>query len=309
MGRRFSILGDSISTFEGYIPEQNRLFYDAHQQEATGVRTVEDTWWWQVIAEQQGELLANGSFSGSTVQGSGFPAAEDPSRALQILGPEGERPDDIVIFIGINDYGWGSPEAQVAARSAAMPKNADLEAIPEGVAGAASPDAAQAFGAAYQRLLTNLRAVAPEARIWCVALVPGRETGSAGPDFCHCLRGVSIDAYNEAIAQACQTCDTQFVAINEFGLDYEASDGTHPTAVGMAQLAEMVNAFMSKRPVDPAIVSPALASKRRCEQTSAMDCPWARSISNEWSCVCEKPGEEMPGEEIAETPGSEVSVD
>ena len=42
--RRISILGDSISTFAGYTPEE-AVFYDSYVQWETGVKSVEDTWW------------------------------------------------------------------------------------------------------------------------------------------------------------------------------------------------------------------------------------------------------------------------
>lgn len=45
---RISILGDSISTFAGYTPKDS-VFYDSYVQWETGVKTVEDTWWMQVI--------------------------------------------------------------------------------------------------------------------------------------------------------------------------------------------------------------------------------------------------------------------
>ena len=41
--RRISILGDSISTFAGYTPEE-AVFYDSYVQWETGVKSVEDTW-------------------------------------------------------------------------------------------------------------------------------------------------------------------------------------------------------------------------------------------------------------------------
>ncbi len=39
----FSILADSISTFAGYVPEENELFYP---REGVDVTCVEHTWWY-----------------------------------------------------------------------------------------------------------------------------------------------------------------------------------------------------------------------------------------------------------------------
>ena len=66
--RRISILGDSISTFAGYTPEE-AVFYDSYVQWETGVKSVEDTWWMQVIKALDGELGTNHSLGGSMVSG------------------------------------------------------------------------------------------------------------------------------------------------------------------------------------------------------------------------------------------------
>lgn len=66
--RRISILGDSISTFAGYTPEE-AVFYDSYVQWETGVKSVEDTWWMQVIKALDGELGTNHSLAGSMVSG------------------------------------------------------------------------------------------------------------------------------------------------------------------------------------------------------------------------------------------------
>ena len=61
-GMKLSILGDSISTFDGWIPEGNSAFYP---QNGT-VKEVSQTWWKLVLDELGLELYTNGSSSGST---------------------------------------------------------------------------------------------------------------------------------------------------------------------------------------------------------------------------------------------------
>ena len=47
-----SILGDSYSTFDGYIPEGNASWYFTNTQNGrTDVTDVRQTWWWQLISE------------------------------------------------------------------------------------------------------------------------------------------------------------------------------------------------------------------------------------------------------------------
>lgn len=49
MTRLFSVYGDSISSFEGILPQGWRVFFEGKQLELTGVKTPHDTWWGQVI--------------------------------------------------------------------------------------------------------------------------------------------------------------------------------------------------------------------------------------------------------------------
>ena len=46
-----AVLGDSYSTFEGFIPKGYATWYTTAVQKATDVNKVEQTWWWQVIKE------------------------------------------------------------------------------------------------------------------------------------------------------------------------------------------------------------------------------------------------------------------
>lgn len=46
-----SVLGDSYSTFEGFIPKGYATWYSpTAPPETTDVNKVEQTWWWQVIS-------------------------------------------------------------------------------------------------------------------------------------------------------------------------------------------------------------------------------------------------------------------
>ena len=64
MTRLFSVYGDSISSFEGILPQGWRVFFEGEQLELTGVKTPHDTWWGQVIDHFGGQFLANASWSG-----------------------------------------------------------------------------------------------------------------------------------------------------------------------------------------------------------------------------------------------------
>lgn len=99
----FSILADSISTFAGYVPEENELFYP---REGVDVTQVEHTWWY-LLQEHTGlKLLMNESYSGSRISRTGVrPLSSsflDEKRQERLTG------DIIIVFGGTND--WGQAE-------------------------------------------------------------------------------------------------------------------------------------------------------------------------------------------------------
>ena len=64
---RFSVLGDSYSTFEGYVhPDSNDVWYCLPPDNFIDVTSVEQMWWYKVANEMDGWVLdKNNSFSGS----------------------------------------------------------------------------------------------------------------------------------------------------------------------------------------------------------------------------------------------------
>lgn len=297
--RKISVFGDSISTFEGAVPCENRIYYDARDSQNTGVASIGDTWWMQVIDALGGEFFTNASFSGSTVQGWGFPAASSAERAAQVDGANGDSPDDILVFIGINDYGWGNVCAQVAARSEAASLAVDDVTLFEGGMFEGGPIPAtdedvMGFQKAYSEMLANLHKVAPCARIWCISLIPGRLQGRKQSSFCYQLRGRAFEDYNRAIAAAAQGAGCAYVDIAGLGFDYESIDGTHPTKQGMSQLASLVASAILQRDgiqegnaFKPGDLFPEyMRSENACERPSCMGCEHAESTGNKWSCVC-----------------------
>ena len=62
-----SIVGDSISTYEGYNPDRYKVFYNRTMQMANGLNSVYDTWWAKVNQSLHAYLCVNNSYSGSKV--------------------------------------------------------------------------------------------------------------------------------------------------------------------------------------------------------------------------------------------------
>ena len=76
-----AVLGDSYSTFQGYIPEGNASWYFTRPQGDNDVVRVEDTWWHQFCAKNGYELVLNESWSGSTICNTGYDGVPCPRPA------------------------------------------------------------------------------------------------------------------------------------------------------------------------------------------------------------------------------------
>ena len=104
-----SILGDSYSTFEGYIPQGNATWYTATQSDRTDVTDVRQTWWWQLISEGGYILGVNESYSGATVSYTGYRGEDYADRSFITRLPNLGSPDILLIFGATNDSWTGGP--------------------------------------------------------------------------------------------------------------------------------------------------------------------------------------------------------
>lgn len=99
VGKKFAIIGDSISTYQDYIPEGYASFYP---YPTADVNDVNQTWWMQAINQLGGNLFINNSYSGSCVSTGGSSAGTNDTR-LSKLKVGNEQPDVIIIYMGSND--------------------------------------------------------------------------------------------------------------------------------------------------------------------------------------------------------------
>lgn len=114
--KSISILGDSYSTFQGYLqPDTNAVWYwDNVEAMNTDVHHVRETWWHQFIKKNGYRLCVNNSFSGSTICYSGYKTVgsdftDYSDRAFVTRLDKLGCPDIIFVFGGTNDSWAGSP--------------------------------------------------------------------------------------------------------------------------------------------------------------------------------------------------------
>ena len=108
-GSSFAILGDSYSTYEGWITPESEFYYP-RPQSVDDVLAVEHTWWHQLMTRQDMRLLLNDAYSGSTVctdvrehhpESASFVRRAD--KYFSSLRDAKEQPDYLFVFGGTND--------------------------------------------------------------------------------------------------------------------------------------------------------------------------------------------------------------
>lgn len=104
-----SILGDSISTFykEGsevnsYYGGENQFYYPIY---SSTIKTVDKTWWYQLVKNTKMTLGINNSWSGSCAVGTGASAGNSDNRINTI--DDNGNPDIVIIYLGTNDCAGG----------------------------------------------------------------------------------------------------------------------------------------------------------------------------------------------------------
>lgn len=227
-GKRFSVLGDSISTLESFVPSGYSVFYTAEKCAEAQLLSAQDTWWGRVIDHLGGELLVNNSWSGSRVsqlpgQEELFPSGCSGERTGQ-LHIQDIKPDVIIVYLGFNDWGYGVP-----LHCPIIPKLKRL----------------CYFDSAYKRMLDGLKKSYPHAEIWCCTLNPTTMYAKPAFRFPEAHGGTHIEKYNQIIRTAAKAKRCNVADLYSYRTPNDTIDGSHPTAEGMRTLAELIARSMT----------------------------------------------------------------
>lgn len=204
-GKFISILGDSISTFEKFNPNKYPIHYANQIKQLSGVMSVNDTWWMQVIHSLDGKLCENNSYAGSLVSGYRKSSGNNIKR-IKSLSNQDFCPDIILVNIGTNDFG----------------KNIPLNSV-------FKPNS---FSSCFELMMKRLKKFFPNTDIWVIGICSTQYIIKIKRD-----QGVLIEDYNKCIKRIVTNLDLHYVE----GIILEESDthdGLHPNKRGMTKIAQ-----------------------------------------------------------------------
>lgn len=233
-GKQFSILGDSISTLEGYNPRGHAVFYYGENCVKSGVYAMQDTWWDKVIGFFGGELLVNNAWSGSRVtklqnHTSLFPSGccNERTSSLHI---NSVTPDVIIVYLGTNDWAFGAKTVNVTP--------------------AGDDDIHEYFSTAYDLMLKKLKKNYPLAEVWCCTISETFMSRNPSFHFPYKHAGIHTEVYNDMIRGAAYNNKCKLIDLYNCHNPYNSMDGSHPTKDGMETIAMEIIRSVAGREVE-----------------------------------------------------------
>lgn len=201
-----SILGDSYSTFEGYItPENNLTWYLLDRQNKDNdVVSVEQTWWHQLLVKNDWKLCMNNSYSGATISSTGYGKNDYTDRSFVTRATNLGNPDIIFIFGATNDSWAASPIGEYK----------------------------------YEKWTKeDLKAFRPS----LAKLLDFMKKRYVGVDLYFILNNELSDAINTSVFTICNRYDVPVIVLHDI-----EKQAAHPSRAGMKAIAEQVDEFVRK---------------------------------------------------------------
>lgn len=225
-GKKLGIVGDSISTYEGWVPDG----YDVYYGNGGVLPSVENTYW-KIAINELGMVVGNCSWSGSFVSGDSTSTSNanigTSTKRINDLSADGINPDIVLVYMGTNDFLFGKDKGEFNMSSDYVDGNIST------------------FMNAYALLLTKIRKAYPNCKILC-GTMPLQFASS--PDLyinnnwtSVRTKGESIPEWNDAIKEiakafGCGVVDFATCAINLHSDTLE--DRCHPNIKGHKLMAE-----------------------------------------------------------------------
>ena len=251
-GKYVSVLGDSISTFQGFSndPSVNSTIgvnaprYDVGTADTKPgsyclLNSVDQTWWMDFANRSGMKLLVNNSWAGSQVfggktsDGRVIPPAY-LERCVNLHdntlenNPENApiHPDVIFVYLGINDYNFNRSNVGTGAVDYASLVNPDGTYI--------TPTN---FGQAYGILLHKMQTAYPNAQIFAMTLLPENlySVDMAAWQQHNAYIRSAAEYYGIPLVDLAENCAITWENYSGYMIDK-----IHPTAAGMALIADCI---------------------------------------------------------------------
>ena len=233
-GKVISILGDSISTYEGYIPAADgfNLEHVARYPQSNLLTDVNETWWMQVLTKLNAKLGVNESWRSTEIGNiydvevnSGYEGTKACMASLtriQNLGSNG-TPDIILFYGGTNDITQRRIVGEFSTETA--PSHVDLTSVKW-----------DTVAEAYATAIMRMQYYYPDAQI--IAMLPTYTSNNTNS---------VIEKYNTVFANICEHYKIPYIDLRNCGITTShLPDGTHPNAEGMDYITNAVLNAMSK---------------------------------------------------------------
>lgn len=248
-GLKLSVLGDSVSTYPGWIPANYGCYYNINK-----IPYVDSMWWKQLCDITGAEPLVIEAWGGSCVaeydsaNGSGSSSTTptvDDSRCKNLHAGSGNSrvdPDIICIAMGVNDYGTNVPLG-------AWDGHVTLDTTDT-----------KTWRGAYANMLLKIHNEYPKALVFCFS-----------PWFCIRANttyvnknaiGNTYQDYEDAMREVCELLQCVYIDTNNIGLsrynygpifadDYNSTTGVaiHPNAKGQEILGQCIAAEIRHRAI------------------------------------------------------------
>ena len=244
-GLKLSLLGDSISSFTGTVPEGNDVYYTGSN---SGVSSSSQMWWSVLCSLTGMEPLVIDGYSGSAVT-----QLEDSAHVSKVpmssdtrcgrLHSGSTNPDIILIAGGVNDYTY-------AQSAQSEPLEWD---------GKSTPTLGDSFTEAYACMIKKLQTNYPNALVVALSTFFTMRGTDNGYTLTHTVSGnshVYTQAdYNAAIENVANLMHIPFIRMDDIGINRSnmyptyasdsASTPTHPNAAGHKLMAEQLSVRLS----------------------------------------------------------------
>ena len=236
-GKKISFLGDSISTFNSYMPAGYSPYYPC-----ADVQDVEQTWWMQIVRKGDMVLGQNCGWAGSTVTGActGSSAAAGCSdQRIADLALNG-IPDIVVCFIGVNDIRTNVAKGNFTFDSQ-LPANSGTIST---------------FSEAYALMVSKIMNAYRHTRVFCCSILENRNipSGSSIDPYVYPFTndtGFTIPQLNNCIKDICLCLGAEFVDLHACGINFwnmeeyaqdalAPSKACHPNANGCKLMADKI---------------------------------------------------------------------